>query len=174
MTTSDWQYWVQQFHEMNDLPVNTGMCTERSRILVNFARRLRVEAEAFEEMAEEDQRNFYAHLIAEEFGEFVMEMAEGREDNAAHELADVIFSCLGFAVLMGWDMDAIFMAVANANLMKERDPAEFRVRARGKHYRSPIESIKHIIKKGKENATLRGNELQRQDDGSEKSDAAPE
>lgn len=70
----------------------------------------------------EAQRNLYAKLITEEYGEFVSAFVDGDDTEQLDAVCDLIWVTIGYALSRGWDINGAFQEVVRSNFSKF-DPA---------------------------------------------------
>jgi NTP pyrophosphatase (non-canonical NTP hydrolase) len=66
----------------------------------------------------EDQRNLYAKLIVEEFGEFMAAFVDKDEVEQLDACADMIWVIIGYALSRGWDIEGAWTEVTRSNFSK--------------------------------------------------------
>jgi NTP pyrophosphatase (non-canonical NTP hydrolase) len=65
-----------------------------------------------------EQRNLYAKLITEEYGEFVNAYVDGDDTEQLDAVCDLIWVTIGYALSRGWDIKGAFEEVVNSNFSK--------------------------------------------------------
>jgi NTP pyrophosphatase (non-canonical NTP hydrolase) len=66
----------------------------------------------------EDQRNLYAKLIVEEFGEFMAAFVDKDDVEQLDACADMIWVIIGYALSRGWDIEGAWTEVTRSNFSK--------------------------------------------------------
>lgn len=57
-------------------------------------------------------------VMSEEFAEVIAELTAGTKENLAHELADLIYTVVGTALVFGIEIEPVFAEVHRANMTK--------------------------------------------------------
>jgi NTP pyrophosphatase (non-canonical NTP hydrolase) len=65
-----------------------------------------------------DQRNLYAKLINEEYGEFMSAFIDGDDVEQLDACADMIWVIIGYALSRGWDIEGAWKEVTRSNFSK--------------------------------------------------------
>ena len=65
-----------------------------------------------------EQRNLYAKLITEEYGEFVNAYVDGDDTEQLDAVCDLIWVTIGYALSRGWDIKGAFEEVVRSNFSK--------------------------------------------------------
>jgi NTP pyrophosphatase (non-canonical NTP hydrolase) len=66
----------------------------------------------------EEQRNLYAKLIVEEFGEFMAAFVDKDDVEQLDACADMIWVIIGYALSRGWDIEGAWQEVTRSNFSK--------------------------------------------------------
>ena len=66
----------------------------------------------------EAQRNLYAKLINEEYGEFMTAFIDGDDVEQLDACADMIWVIIGYALSRGWDIEGAWREVTRSNFSK--------------------------------------------------------
>src|SRR5210317_518183 len=66
----------------------------------------------------EAQRNLYAKLINEEYGEFMTAFIDGDDVEQLDACADMIWVIIGYALSRGWDIEGAWQEVTRSNFSK--------------------------------------------------------
>ena len=65
-----------------------------------------------------EQRNLYAKLINEEYGEFMSAFIDGDDVEQLDACADMIWVIIGYALSRGWDIEGAWNEVTRSNFSK--------------------------------------------------------
>ncbi len=102
---------VAEFHKKHKFPVGLGIGQDHKTDLVR------------------------AHLIGEEFGEYLLAIANKDVVLAADALGDLIYVVMGAAVTYGIPLKQVFDEIHKSNMTKAvRDPDDTRLRNKGESY----------------------------------------
>jgi phosphoribosyl-ATP pyrophosphohydrolase len=145
---------VREFHTKFGFPVDRNIRDERtqsdmaqgtlatSRSLREFGKLLIEQAEAWRIPAtamqyDGDGRLYSVMMMAEEFGEFAVALAEKNEQKAAHELADLAYTVYGRGEQYNIPLTTVFVELHKSNMTKEKVGDRMRTRDQPPTYLPP-------------------------------------
>jgi predicted HAD superfamily Cof-like phosphohydrolase len=145
---------VRAFHEKYGFPLDRKLSDERtqsdmaqgtfqtSQALREFGKLLVEQAEAWRVPAtamqhDGDGRLYSIMMMAEEFGEYAIAMAEKNELKAAHELADLAYTVYGRGEQYNVPLTAVFVELHKSNMTKEKVGERMRTRDQPNTYLPP-------------------------------------